>query len=109
MEKTNTQIILGRSENQASKLMTDILLGKDVCMQDLKEVVASVQFKEDYKFITRKLFEYNCALDEELIEDKKDTFENKVKTPSPKQKYYPKCKEIIPLSWKQHLVCGWKE
>jgi len=84
----NKAILIGRCEKQALEL--------------LKEDNWESQFvKDQYKDAVKMFFKLNTEVEADinLSTQKKD----------PNQKQCPKCKVLLPLSWKFHEACGWKE
>ena len=102
-EEKNFNIILGRSQNQAIELL-------------LKVQPFSFDIEAKYKEFTRKLFKWNCELQEELLNfgealgdpvTEEVIQDSEIKL-SDKQKLCPKCNKAMPKSWKRHDVCGWR-
>jgi len=113
MMKMDTQdrINLGQAKNQASSMMADIIFK-----------MPSVDRKETYKALVRFFHSANKEIDEEFLKTGGEgkgltrdvispitTKATSVPSPSPKQKYCPKCNIIIPKTWKKHIECGWVE
>ena len=109
---TQISIKLGQAQNQATQILKGIWFNS---FKDDRETM--------YKDMVRDIYEWNSDLEIELMKDLK-TKEEPVKStllspnnstvskqalPSPKQKYCPKCKVIIPKAWTKHIECGWKQ
>jgi hypothetical protein len=93
-EERNKAILIGRCENQALEL--------------LKEDNWESQFvKDQYKDAVKMLFKLNTEVEADInnLSQKKQPIQIK----EPNQKQCPKCKVMLPLSWKYHEACGWKE
>ena len=112
---TQQQIQLGQAQNLAAMTMQG------------RHYFSETQQEEDFKNLTRLYLkwgndlreEFNLKTREEPVitsgSDAKalrpiiDPKYPKQAQPSPKQKYCPKCKTIVPKTWKNHKECGWVE
>ena len=93
-EEKNLHIILGRSENQALELM----IKNSTLFDDSK-----------YKETVRKFFKLNCELDQELLGFNPGEQVQEQTIKDSKSKRCIGCNAEIPLTWKFHAKCGWKE
>ena len=107
-----TRIALGQAKNQAVSIMSN-------------EIRYITDFEGTYKKYVRNFFKWNSELDAELLNNSDEGLNHAIDavphqpaikskvadiTPSPKQKYCPKCNVIIPKSWTEHRKpegCGW--
>lgn len=107
---TEESMKLGQAKNQATQILKTIFIDQNAA--GIKTIMVRPEFNEFYKDLVKKFYQLNEELDKEVLGKPETMPFKKVispKKPSDKQKYCPKCNEIIPKTWKQHIVCGWKE
>jgi hypothetical protein len=132
MEKVDTQIILGRSENQAIELLKTVFDAsgnyQNLNIAQRLHIIQKPEFIEGYKEIVSILNKANLELDriamdgiikpkeankteQQQIDKLKNLVAGKVKI-SDKQKLCPGCQKPIPKTWTSHRKpdgCGWGE
>jgi hypothetical protein len=103
------RITLGQAKNQAVEFLKE----KNIWTED---------YEASYKKYVRLFYKWNSELDDELLKkgdglnttshprdsDSMVQEQDKKPSPSPKQKFCPQCSMVIPKTWMNHGVCGWK-
>ena len=105
---TEESIKLEQAKNQAIQIIK-LAFSNDSLIK-IMDKSNCTEFETAYKSLVKRFYKVNEEIDNEVLKPEipfKKIIE--AKKPSDKQKYCPKCNDIIPKTWKKHLKCGWEE